>query len=59
MDLNKELKFFREFEKIKFGGGSGGGGVRLGGGRVGGGGRWVRVDVNAMLGVGVMWGMGM
>ena len=29
-----------------------------GGGRAGGGGG-VRVDVNAMLGVGVMWGMGM
>ena len=28
------------------------------GGRVGGVGGWVRVDVNAMLGVGVMWGMG-
>ena len=37
------------------GGGVGSGGVRLGGG-VGGAG--VRVDVNAMLGVGVMWGMG-
>ena len=43
------------------GGGSGGGGgsvaegVRWGGG-VGGAG--VRADVNAMLGVGVMWGMG-
>ena len=32
-----------------------------GGGQVGGSGWWgggVRVDVNAMLGVGVMWGMG-
>ena len=29
----------------------------MGGGRVGGAG--VRVDVNAMLGVGVMWGRGM
>ena len=41
-------------------GGGGGGsvaeGVRWGGGGVGGAG--VRVDVNAMLGVGVMWGMG-
>ena len=37
------------------GGGVGSGGVRWGGG-VGGAG--VRVDVNAMLGVGVMWGMG-
>ena len=34
-----------------------GGAVKVwGGGGVGGG--WVRVDVNAMLGVGVMWGMG-
>ena len=42
------------------GGGGGGGsvaeGVRWGGGGVGRAG--VRVDVNAMLGVGVMWGMG-
>ena len=37
------------------GGGSVAEGVRWGGG-VGGAG--VRVDVNAMLGVGVMWGMG-
>ena len=36
-------------KKIFFGGWGGGGG----GGRVG-----VRVDVNAMSGVGVMWGMG-
>ena len=43
------------------GGGGGGGsvaeGVRWGGG-VGVDGAGVRVDVNAMLGVGVMWGMG-
>ena len=45
MDVNEELKFLGKF-------GRGGGQV---GGRVGGG---VRVDVNAMLGVGVMWGMG-
>ena len=38
------------------GGGSVAEGVRWGGGGVGGAG--VRVDVNAMLGVGVMWGMG-
>ena len=53
-----------KFQKKKFGGG---GGVRWGGGgsvaegvRLGGGvgGAGVRVDVNAMLGVGVMWGMG-
>ena len=47
--------------KFYFGGGVRGGGsvaegVRLGG--VGVGGAEVRVDVNAMLGVGVMWGMG-
>ena len=38
----------------------GGGGVGSGGGKVGDGvgGAGVRVDVNAMLGVGVMWGMG-
>ena len=38
----------------------GGGRVGSGGGQVGGqaGGAGVRVDVNAMLGVGVMWGMG-
>ena len=36
-----------------------GGGVGSGGGQVGGRARGgVRVDVNAMLGVGVMWGMG-
>ena len=39
------------------GGGSVAEGVRWGGG-VGVGGAGVRVDVNAMLGVGVMWGMG-
>ena len=56
MKIQKKKKFFFG------GGGSGGGGggsvaegVRWGGG-VGGAG--VRVDVNAMLGVGVMWGMG-
>ena len=44
--------------RVWWGGGGGGSvaeGVRWGGG-VGGAG--VRVDVNAMLGVGVMWGMG-
>ena len=39
MDVNKELKFLRKFQKKKFGVG-------------------FRVDVNPMLGVGVMWGMG-
>ena len=64
VDVNEELKFLGKFKKkIWGGGGSGGGGggsvvegVRWGGGGVGGAG--VRVDVNAMLGVGVMWGMG-
>ena len=53
MDVHEELKFLGKFTKKKFEGGggregrgSGGGGVGL----VGGGG--VRVDVNAMLGVG-------
>ena len=53
-------------KKIWGGGGSGwGGGVRVDvneelRGSGGGSGWWggVRVDVNAMLGVGVMWGMG-
>ena len=47
MDVNEELKVFVKIRKKKnfFGGGGGGGGVRLVGG-------WVRVDVNAMLGVG-------
>ena len=51
--IQKETNFF-------FGGGSGGGGVGSGRGLAGGGvgGAGVRVDVNAMLGVGVMWGMG-
>ena len=41
---------------VRWGGGSVVEGVRWGG--VGFGGAGVRVDVNAMLGVGVMWGMG-
>ena len=67
MDVNEELKFLGKFTKKKnfcLGGGGwgGGGGVGRGGGQVGvrwvgggGGGRvggGVRVDVNAMLGVG-------
>ena len=54
MDVNEELKFLGKFKK-KIGGGVGGwsgrvwGGGDQVGGRVGGG---VRVDVNAMLGVG-------
>ena len=60
----RRIEVFVKFKKKIFfcggGGGSGGGGsvaegVRWGDG-VGGAG--VRVDVNAMLGVGVMWGMG-
>ena len=47
--VNEELKFWGKFTKKKSGGGSGGEGVRWGVGLVGGG---VRVDVNAMLGVG-------
>ena len=55
MDVNEELKFLGKFTKKK----SGGGGVGSGRGQVGGSGwRGVRVDVIAMLGVGVMWGMG-
>ena len=38
VDVNEELKFFGKFTKKKIGGGGGGGGVR--------------VDVNAVLGVG-------
>ena len=60
VDVNGELKFLGKFTKKKFRGGGGGGsvaeGVRWGGGS----GWWgVRVDVKAMLGVGVMcvWGM--
>ena len=55
-----------KIQKKKFLGGGGGGGGSGGGGSVAEGVRWgggvggagVRVDVNAMLGVGVMWGMG-
>ena len=59
--IEVEKRIFCENAKKKnffFGGGGGGGSV--GGGGVGGRGRvgGVRVDVNAMLGVGVMWGMG-
>ena len=54
MDVNEELKFLGNSQKKIQGGvgvsrgGSGGGGLVVG----------VRVDVKAMLGVGVMWGMG-
>ena len=52
VDVNEELKFLGKFTKKNRGGGSRGG--QVGSGLWGG----VRVDVNAMLGVGVMWGMG-
>ena len=63
VDVNEELKFLGKLKKKKIfflGGGGLGGGVGSGGGQVGGRavGGGVRVDVNAMLGVGVMWGMG-
>ena len=59
MKIQKKKFFFFFFG----GGGSGGGGGGVGSGEVrwGGWGWWgggVRVDVNAMLGSGVMWGMG-
>ena len=44
VDVNEELKFLGKFTKKRFGGGGGG---QVGGRLVG-----VRVDVNAMLGVG-------
>ena len=56
----QRIEVFVKIKKKKFFFGGGGGsvaeGVRWGGGGV----CWagVRVDVNAMLGVGVMWGMG-
>ena len=61
----RRIEVFVKIQKKKFGGGGGGGGP-VGGGSVAEGVRWgggvgwagVRVDVNAMLGVGVMWGMG-
>ena len=57
VDVNEELKIFVKIQKRNFFfGGGGWEGRGQVGGRVGGG---VRVDVNAMLGVGVMWGMGM
>ena len=49
VDVNEELKFLGKFTKKKLGGGREGRGSGVGGGSVGGG---VRVDVNAMLGVG-------
>ena len=58
----RRIEVFVKIQKKKIGGG----GVQWGGGSVAEGVRWgggvggagVRVDVNAMLGVGVMWGMG-
>ena len=52
VDVNEGFKFLVKFTKKIRGGGVGSGGFRWG--RVGGG---FRVDVNAMLGVGVIWGM--
>ena len=54
MDVNEELKFLVKIHQKKILGGSVAEGVRWGD-RAGGGGG-VRVDVNAMLGIGVMWG---
>ena len=48
VDVNEELKFLGSSQKKSEGGREGGQGIGLVG---------VRVDVNAMLGVGVMWGM--
>ena len=57
VDVNEELKFFWEnSNKKKFGGGEGGEGGSGGGGSGWWG--WFRVDVNTMLGIGVMWVMG-
>ena len=59
----RRIEVFVKIQKKKIGGGGGpvgGGGSVAEGVRWGGwvGGAGVRVDVNAMLGVGVMWGMG-
>ena len=54
----RRIEVFVKIQKKIFGGGGGGSvaeGVRWG---IGVGGAGVRVDVNAMWGVGVMWGMG-
>ena len=54
MDVNDELKFWGKFTQK-----NSGGGVGRGGGQMGGSGLWVvRVDVNAMLGVGGVVGYG-
>ena len=55
MKIQKKKKFF--FFLGGGGSGGGGGGSVAEGVRWGGWGAGVRVDVNAMLGVGVMWGM--
>ena len=52
VDVNEKIEVFGKIHKKNSGGGRVGGQV---GGRVGGG---IRMDVNAMLGVGVMWGIG-
>ena len=59
----RRIEVFVKIQKKNLGGGGGGGSVGGGGGSVVEGVRWgggagVRVDVNAMLGVGVKWGMG-
>ena len=57
----KNYSFWENSQKKIRGGGGGGGGYRRGSGWGGGGwagGGGVRVVVNAMLGVVVMWGMG-
>ena len=51
----RRIEVFWKIHKKKIRGGGSGGGVRWGGSGWWGG---VRVDVNAMLGVGMMWGMG-
>ena len=53
MDVNEELKFLGKFTKKNSGGGGVREGVRWGSGWWG-----VRVYENAMMGVGVMLGMG-
>ena len=55
VDVNEELKFLGKFTKKR---GGEGGTVAEGSGRGGRAEGGVRVDVNAMFGVGVMWGMG-
>ena len=54
MDVNEKLRFLGKFTTKK----SAGGMASVAEGSGGGSGWWgIRVGVNAMLGVGVMWGM--